>query len=202
MAEVSQSGPQWSLSYASYTPKELEEITGLSTDMQRVWRRRGQLPAIRAGHARFTPTEAIEIAIRYALSKVGLSPSESRIMETHSIGGAIYHALRSADGTCEIVGPESSVAQFRTEFEDSEDLAMQLAGWPEATNYLILDDEDRLRVVDDANDVFDWVGMTIVAVDLRVVGTRLVELGRKPIMAVTFPSIAGERTVRKLTGII
>lgn len=56
------------------TPGELEQISGLGVDMQRVWRRRGQLPSHGSGHARFTIAEVVEIALRVSLSRTGVSP--------------------------------------------------------------------------------------------------------------------------------
>jgi hypothetical protein len=190
-----------SQTYASYSPGELAQISGLSTDMQRVWRKRGQLASLPSGHARFRPMEVIEISIRYALSKLGVAIADVPPMGSLPINAAIYHALLNSDGACELIGPAPDVNSFLDEFEKDHGLAFALAGKPPSSNYLIWDDEDRVRVLDDPQHVFDGMGASIIAIDLQVIGRRLVERGRKAIMTVEFPTTAGARQVRRLTGV-
>lgn len=189
------------VTYATYSPAELAQISGLSTDMQRVWRKRGQLVPLPSGHARFHPKEVIEIAIKYALSKLGVAPAEAPELGALPINAVIYHALLNSDGACELIGPASEIDAFMDDFRDSHELALALAEHPSHSNYLILDDEDRVRILDDPQHVFDGMGASIIAIDLQVIGRRLMERGRKPILTVEFPAIAGGRQVRRLTGI-
>jgi hypothetical protein len=190
----------WPLNYASYSPAELERISGLSTDMQRVWRRRGHLPPVASGHARFDPAQVIEISIRFALSKLGVSPTESRVIDEGAIAGALYHALLGHHGSCEVIGPPAEVDAFLDVYED-RDLAFSLAGYPEASNYLIWDDEDGVRIVDDPQGVFDQRTISTIAIDLTVVGAQMMERGRKPIVTLEASPERGVHRVRRLTGI-
>ena len=190
-----------SRTYAFYSPGELAQISGLSTDMQRVWRKRGQLVPLATGHARFKPTEVIEISIRYALSKLGISLADVPAIGPLPINAVIYHALLNCDGACELIGPAQEVNSFLDVFKEDHELALALSGMPSFSNYLILDDEDRVRVVDDPQHVFDGMGASIIAIDLQVVGRRLMERGRKAIMTVEFPARAGVCQVRRLTGV-
>ena len=189
------------VSYASYSPGELAQISGLSTDMQRVWRKRGHIVPLTSGHARFQPSEVIEISIRYALSKLGMSLTDVPPIDSLPISAVIYHALLNSDGACELVGPAQQVNSFLEEFTGDNGLAFALAGKPSSSNYLILDDEDRICVLDDPQDVFDGMGASIVAIDLQVIGRRLAERGKKAIMTVEFPATVGARQVRRLTGV-
>jgi hypothetical protein len=189
------------VSYASYSPGELAQISGLSTDMQRVWRKRGHIVPLTSGHARFQPSEVIEISIRYALSKLGMPLTEAPSIDSLPISAVIYHALLNSDGACELVGPAHEVNSFLEEFNGDNGLAFALAGKPSSSNYLILDDEDRVCVLDDPQDVFDGMGASIVAIDLQVIGRRLAERGKKAIMTVEFPATVGARQVRRLTGV-
>ena len=185
------------LTLASYSPRELAQISGLSTDMQRVWRKRGQLPPLASGHARFQPTEVIEISIRYTLSKLGVALADVPPIGSLPIKAVIYHALLNSDGACELVGSAPEVNLFVDEFEKDHGLAFALTGKPSCSNYLILDNDDRVRVLDDPRDVFDGMGASIIAIDLQVIGRHLVERGRKAIMTVEFRAIAGVRQVRE-----
>lgn len=189
------------LKFASYSPRELAEISGLSTDMQRVWRKRGQLAPSSSGHARFQPVEVIEISIRYALSKLGVALADVPPIGSLPINAVIYHALLNSDGACELVGPVPEVNSFLNQFKEDHGLAFALAGKPSCSNYLILDDEDRVRILDNPQQVFDGMGASIIVIDLQVIGCRLVERGRKAIMTVEFPAMAGVRQVRRLTGV-
>lgn len=190
-----------SQTYASYSPGELAQISGLSTDMQRVWRKRGQLPPLASGHARYQPMDVIEISIRYALSKLGVALSDVPPIGSLPVKAVIYHALLNSDGACELIGPASKIDAFMDEFRENHELAMAVAGNPSHSNYLILDDQDRVRVLDDPQHVFDGMGASIIAIDLQVIAQRIMERGRKPIITVEFPAIGGMRQSRRLTGI-
>jgi len=75
-------------------------------------------------------------------------------------------------------------------------------GWqPDATNYLIWDDEDGIRIIDDPQHVFDRQTVSIIAIDLAVIGARLMAYGRKPLMSLLAPEELGRRRIRRLTGI-
>lgn len=100
-----------------------------------------------------------------------------------------------------MVGPAQDVDRFLDEFDDGHELAFVLAGKPAHSNYLILDDEDRVRVLNDPQHVFDGMGASIIAIDLHVIGRRLMDRGRKATMTVVFPLVAGARPVRRLTGL-
>lgn len=117
------------------------------------------------------------------------------------IKAVIYHALLSSDWACELISPAPKANLFLQEFEKDHRLAFALAGKPSCSNYLLLDDGDRVRVLDDPQNVFDGMGASIIAIDLKVIGRNLVERGGKAIMTVEFPAIPGVRQVRRLTGV-
>ncbi|GAA4746916.1 hypothetical protein GCM10023264_10750 [Sphingomonas daechungensis] len=189
------------LTKAEYTPGELARISALSTDMQRVWRRRGQLPTRSAGHARFSIAEAIETTFRYALSKVGIPPSEVQLDLSAAASAAMLHAVFTHGG-CEVIGPADEVDEFLTTFaEDSGQLGSLLVGCPTASHYLVLDEWHQARIVDDPYHLIADTEELNVVFNLALIGARLVERGRKPIITVEFPQRPGQRTVRRLTGI-
>ncbi len=189
------------ITYTNYAAGDLERISGLRTDMQRVWRRRGQFPALKSGHARFTISETIEITLRYAMSKIGVPPSELSLDLSGASSAALFHAI-FAHGGCEVIGPAHKVDHFLEFFrEDNGQLGLILAGDPKASNYLVLNEWHEARIVDDPGDLVSDAEELSIVFNLVLMGSRLVERGRKPIVTVQFRDWPGERTVRRLTGL-
>lgn len=184
----------WTISYASYAPPELAEISGISMHMQRVWRRRGHLPPVTTRHARFSPHEVATASIRYALAKIGIPPSLSEAIDDKATSAALYHAILGGQGSCEIIGPEDKVEELLGE----NDLPLMLAGDPEASNFLVWNDDGSARIVDYVEQVFDELTASIIAIDLRVIGARLMERGRKPIVTLSAHREPGAKQARRL----
>jgi len=187
---------------AIYTPGDLERISGLRADMQRVWRARGQLPPVESGHARFTVSQTVEITFRYAVSKIGIPPSELKLDLAGATRAALTHAVFTHGG-CEVIGPSEDVDLFLREFADDDGtLGMRLAGNPDRANYLVLNEWHQTRVVGDEHDLVSTTKEEVnVIFNLALVGARLVERGRKPVVTLRFPDQSGQRAIRRLTGI-
>lgn len=198
MTEPNDAPLGWRRSYASYSAGEVACISGLSPDMQRLWRRRAHLPQVGSGHARFGPAEVAEVSIRYALSKLGVPPSESRTISREAIAGALWHALLGHHGSCEVIGPEDQVEAF-LEDESWPSHVFGLTGHPTNCNYLLWDDEGGTRVLNDPQQVFHRRTASIIAIDLEVIGERLMVRGRKPIVTLEAPLSLGGRRVRRLS---
>lgn len=62
------------ITLAHFTPAEAERITGVSTALQRDWRRRNLLPSM-SGHARFDVFELARMAVLKHLADRGIGPS-------------------------------------------------------------------------------------------------------------------------------
>jgi hypothetical protein len=80
----------------SFTPGEVEKITGLSNVMQRDWRRRGFLPSS-AGHARFDPFALAEVFVMKLLADRGIGPVHSKEVADWCAIGVLWHALKAVD---------------------------------------------------------------------------------------------------------
>lgn len=190
----------WPRKLASYSAGELARISDLAPDLQRLWRRRGHLPEIGSGHARFSPSDVIEISIRYALSKFGVSPAESRTIDARAVTGAMYHALLNHHGSCEVIGPAVEVDRFLSDSEWPETVS-DILGGPLSTNYLVWGDDESVRMIDDACKLFDQQTASVIAIDLAVIGARLMERGRKPILTVEVPPEFAIKRTRRLNGV-
>ncbi|MDZ4760075.1 MAG: hypothetical protein SGJ21_03265 [Alphaproteobacteria bacterium] len=81
---------------ASFTPAELEKISGLSTTNQRAWRSRGYLPAS-DGHARYDPFDAAELMVMSSLADRGVGPVHSGEIAQWAAIGIMWHTLHHVD---------------------------------------------------------------------------------------------------------
>lgn len=186
---------------AVYTPGDLERISGLGADMQRVWRRRGQLPSFGSAHARFSIEQVVEITLRAALSRKGVPPGTLGLDLSAATSGAMFHAV-FCHGGAEAIGPTNEVERFLETFEkDRGQLGSFLVGNPERSNYLALNDHGKLRIVDDREQLITDDEEDVIVFNLAQLGARLVERGRKPVVTVRFPADKGGRMIRRLTGL-
>lgn len=81
-----------------FSPGEAERITGLSTVMQRDWRRRKLLPEPAGpGHARFNAFDLASMWTRRLLSDRGIGPQETEEIGRWCAFGIIWHALMWID---------------------------------------------------------------------------------------------------------
>jgi hypothetical protein len=188
------------ISEAIYTPSELEGISGLSVDLQRVWRRRGQLPALAGKHARFTIADVVEITIRTALSRAGVPPSDEIDLKD-ATKAAKYHAVFS-HAAVELIGPAAAVDCLYDYFEkDSDELGRLLVGDPSQTSYLVLTAQRQTRIVDRLEDLIAHDEELNFVYNIQRLGVLLVERGRKPVFIIQWPSDPKVRQKRKLTGL-
>jgi hypothetical protein len=181
----------------------MAEITGLSPEMQRVWRRRGQLPEGEGSPVRFTGGEAAEVMIRYELSRFGVPPSESADIGKKAAAMVMWFALLGSDGACEVFGHEDDIDQFLEEFDRSHALAADLAGAAALARYVWRASGDELDFVSDLQEVGlfgDFLSGFFI--DLAHAGTRLAEVAGRPLLTVEIEPAEGRlgKRVRRLTG--
>ncbi|MGH6978208.1 MAG: hypothetical protein ACRED4_02780 [Brevundimonas sp.] len=81
---------QYTLS--TFTPSEAEAITGLSTTMQRDWRRREFLPR-GDGHARFDAFALAQMMVMKALADRGIGPQQTVKIAEWAAGGLCWEAM-------------------------------------------------------------------------------------------------------------
>lgn len=75
-----------------FTPSEAEQITGVSVDLQRDWRRRRIMPK-RDGHARFDAHELADMLTLKMCSDAGLSLDDAKEWVPFLPAAIIMHAL-------------------------------------------------------------------------------------------------------------
>lgn len=87
-----------------FSPKEAEKITGVSTTLQRDWRRREILPQKReAGWAKFGLSDLIEMMVIKSFSEAGFSVQAAREISSLSVLPSL-RAINKFPGTFEFDG--------------------------------------------------------------------------------------------------
>lgn len=136
---------QLDVEFATFGPKDLTAITGLSPTMQRDWRRAGHLPARDAGWARFSLMDVCAVAVRKVLADAGLGPMFGKTLLDGPSGQALiasvlWWSLEAQDVGEWLVGAEPRLASEVRAFDEHDHFGMINA----VTG---LHPSDRLRVV-------------------------------------------------------
>jgi len=82
--------------FTTFTPAEAERITGVSTALQRDWRRRGYLPTLEK-HARFDMFDLAGLMARGLLASRGIGPQLTEEVIPWCVSGIAWHALKWVD---------------------------------------------------------------------------------------------------------
>ncbi|MBX3531699.1 MAG: hypothetical protein KF849_13910 [Rhizobiaceae bacterium] len=109
------------------TPSELEAASGLTTEMQRVWRSRGQLQKEKRSHARYSLRETAVLLLAYEVTRWGIAPTEAIKIGKRYGPSIIQLALFNVEGTCEIHGERVHVETLRNMLtEDSAEYIFRI----------------------------------------------------------------------------
>jgi hypothetical protein len=191
---------KWTIIYETLSASELEQVSDLSTGMQRVWRQRGYLPPIERGHARFDLRTAASVMVRQALSQRGLSPAESAEHGDLAAPMVIFSALMDADGACEVVGEPHAVTAFADAYLKDTSLISKLAGVDPGgvRRYMLAFEDDPPELDDDLGSVIDASGAASGCfINLLVLGERLADRLRRPLIRVELDGPVSDPAVRR-----
>lgn len=173
------------VAFNAFSPGELEVATGLNADMQRVWRRRGHLPARDGGRASFDAREAAAIAVRLELARFGVPPSDTIDVGDRAAGAVLHSALLSRSHTAELRGPFNEVARVATLLANDDKLADSITGSNGSGRYLWASSPSKLEFVDDfAAMVSEERFAAMLALDLTVIGVHLADRASKPLFLI------------------
>jgi len=169
----------------AFSPGELEAATGLTADMQRVWRRRGHLPARDGGRASFDAREAAAIAVRLELARFGVPPSDTIDVGDRAAVAVLHSALLSRSRTAELRGPLADVARVATRLADDDRLADSITGSNGSGRYLWASSPSKLEFIDDfATMVSEERFAAMLVLDLTVIGVHLADQASKPLFLI------------------
>lgn len=172
--------------FNEFSPGELAQATGLGIDMQRVWRKRGHLPAKSGTRASFTVQELMEIAIRYELSKLGVSP---RVTEDAARLGApslLLGAFVNEKGPFVITGSLGGMSDLNRKLEALKTSFENLTGGDLDVKFLVGTEEMGFHLVGDLLEqikILDSVGA--VFVNLPALANKIVRSSPKPLAIIT-----------------
>ncbi len=108
------------ISLTVFTPREAERITGVSTVMQRDWRRHGYLP-VNEGHMRFNVFGLAELLALRLLAERRIGPQQGKLVSDWLAAGITRFALQSRHAY------EGDAAEIQNLPEDTSRAAMRVA---------------------------------------------------------------------------
>lgn len=168
-----------------FSPGELEAATGLTADLQRVWRRRGHLPAREGARSSFDAREAAAIAVRLELARFGVAPSETMELGEAAAATVLHSALLSRSSAAEVRGAFDRVAQVAASFVEDDRIATAVTGADGGGRYLWGQMPSQFEFAKDIAPIIseDRIAAMLV-LDLTVIGIRLADRAPKPLFLI------------------
>jgi hypothetical protein len=172
-----------------FLPRELALASGLTTDLQRVWRRRGHLPERAEGFASFNSIDVAAIAVRYELSRMGIAPGDTARVGDEVARLVLYFALLSDDCVASVRGGLRRLTSMGSGYEEDDQLAQRIAGTTQRSRYLWTSEPPKLDLVDDIVPLLSSeLYSAMLHLDLVVIGKRLAENSPKPLFLIDLKS--------------
>lgn len=173
------------ISFSEFSPSELAKATGLGADMQRVWRKRGHLPEKSGTRATFSCEEVLEIAIRYELSKLGVSPSVTDDAAKLGAPTLMLCTFFNERGALEIRGTFDGIAEISSKIDTVRAFFEDLTGGGFDQRYLISFKVPEFILESRIENQFKNVEHTsAIVVDLHALASMLVRSSPKAFVTV------------------
>lgn len=174
-----------SYTFNDFSPSELEAATGLGIDMQRVWRKRGHLPASTSTRASFDTREVLAIAVRYELSKLGVSPRFTEEAGANSVQVVLAGILLNCQQGVAIRGTIQQVAATTAAMANSETIAYQISQYDGWSRFLWTCSPPDFELIQDISHITDRSEIVgHVMIDLQALGIKLAKLTPKPFVII------------------
>ncbi|MDR6708373.1 hypothetical protein J2X73_002752 [Novosphingobium sp. 1748] len=168
-----------------FLPRELALATGLSTDLQRVWRRRGHLPEREEGFAHFNSVDVAAISVRYELSRMGVAPGDTARIGEEIARLVLYFALLSDDCVASVRGGLRRLTSMGAGYEEDDELAQRVSGVQDRRRYLWSAQPPQMALADDITPLLSQEQYSaMLHLDLVVIGKRLAENSPKPLFLI------------------
>lgn len=166
----------YDLRFSEFTAGEAAHITGISQDEQRDWRKRGFLPPVDGGKAKFNVKSLAQMMVAKRLNNLGIGPQTGWEL-ARSCGTMIFARLMNA----------------RIGVDDPEGLAagrlVQIAPGSEAEyRWVITEDGKSWARANSAADIAEFIYGAAVVLDLDDLAGRLSTRAGRPLV-----SVVGER---------
>lgn len=173
------------VTFNQFSPSELALTTGLGIDMQRVWRKREHLPANSSTRASFNTHEVLAIAVRYELSKLGVSPRFTEEAAARSVPAVLASILLNCQQGVAIRGTVQQVAAISAAMAQSAQIAYQISQFDGNSRFLWScspPDFELILEIGQITDRAETVGH--IMIDLEALGIRLAKRTPKPFVVI------------------
>jgi hypothetical protein len=172
-------------SFNHFSPSELAKITGLGIDMQRVWRKREHLPANTSTRASFDTHEVLAIAVRYELSKLGVSPRFTEEAAARSVPAVLASILLNCQQGVAIRGTIQQVAITTAAMAHSAKFAYQISEFDGNSRFLWSCSPPEFELIIDIGHVTDQSEIVgHIMIDLEALGIKLAKRTPKPFVII------------------
>lgn len=192
----------WLVQETEFSPRELEEISGMSQQLARLWRSRGHLPTSQKG--RWNSHSAREVVRAYllcALSKLGVAPSDSGQAVADVESAVYFFAVSAGDGACDFRGPRSLVEDLRRQYDEDLGLARALAKPGDERRFLVSKGgAEVFRQSDLSGAIENEQFEHFFCIDLLTAGKGIATRAGKPLCSFIYRDAEGtESKVRRLS---
>lgn len=168
-----------------FSPSELAITTGLGIDMQRVWRKREHLPANTSTRASFDTHEVLAIAVRYELSKLGVSPRFTEEAAARSVPAVLASILLNCQQGVAIRGTIQQVAVTTAAMAKSENIAYQISQFDGNSRFLWSCSPPEFELITEIGHITDRCEIVgHIMIDLEALGIKLARLTPKPFVII------------------
>lgn len=178
--------------FTKFKPGEVYKLTGMTPDLQRLWKRRGQMPLGYGDSEPITARVVAEIYVRHQLALCGLPPSESADIAAQAAKIVLWFALLNHDGACAVVGPKQDVTDFINLFTRNDNLATTICGISinDVFRYLYrYGGKGQFQFAKDSDTVSKASTFTsLTLLDLEEIGNSIWSQTGRPLLTVEIPS--------------
>lgn len=176
---------EWDASFATFSPKEVSAITGITPQLLRLWRKRGYVPEKERGQwSKHTTEEVLQVYLIYAFSQLGIAPSEIYLSVNELVPDLFFFTITSADGACSFHGSEIDVSKFRRQFDGSLDVARELTSPVDESRFVVADGVSAFQRCSDISSSIESHSFEFFrCIDLVTAGMAIAARAQRPMVS-------------------
>lgn len=193
---------EWRVEQSSFSSKETMFITDASQALLRLWRNRGYLRQNeKGGWTKHYATDVASVYVLYSLSRLGVGPSEVAEVLNDLVADLLFFAITSGDGAVGFHGPAGCAEKLRDAFEETLDLARQIARPRDERRFVVADRGGPISRYADLSELIERERFEyFYCIDLVAAGRGMAERAQRPLVTLSFGNEEGvEPKVRRLS---
>jgi hypothetical protein len=171
--------------FATFLPSEAAAITGVSTNTQRLWRKRDFLPENDRSWARFNVYNLADVAVFKALNSAGMTLADAQgwipFLSAAVVKYALMHprAVEGPNEMCRLFSPESAASKRSSVI--AAPVLVVFANGESTANF------SATKALDSATP--EQLGGTCHITDLSLIGWMIAERASRPLVRLTQQNI-------------